>query len=56
MTAVAGRDPGELYRTLEDVYKLSAESFRGRDHLHRIQTEARDLVAATFTHASPTGC
>ena len=33
----------------EDVYKLYAESFRGRDHLHRIQAEAQDLVAATFT-------
>jgi phosphoglucomutase len=32
----------------EDVYKLYAESFRGRDHLHRIQAEAQDLVAATF--------
>jgi phosphoglucomutase len=33
----------------EDVYKLYAESFRGRDHLHQIQAEAKDLVAATFT-------
>ena len=32
----------------EDVYKLYAESFQGRDHLQRIQAEARDLVAATF--------
>jgi phosphoglucomutase len=32
----------------EDVYKLYAESFRGRDHLHQIQAEAKDLVAATF--------
>jgi len=32
----------------EDVYKLYAESFRGRDHLHRIQAEAQDLVEATF--------
>ena len=35
----------------EDVYKLYAESFRGRDHLHQIQAEAHDIVAATFTHA-----
>jgi phosphoglucomutase len=28
----------------EDVYKLYAESFRGRDHLARIQEEARALV------------
>ena len=33
----------------EDVYKIYAESFRGRDHLHQIQAEAMDLVAATFT-------
>jgi phosphoglucomutase len=32
----------------EDVYKLYAESFRGSDHLHRIQAEAQDLVEATF--------
>jgi phosphoglucomutase len=35
----------------EDVYKLYAESFRGRDHLRQIQAEAQDLVAATFTHS-----
>jgi phosphoglucomutase len=35
----------------EDVYKLYAESFRGRGHLHQIQAEAQDLVAATFTHS-----
>jgi phosphoglucomutase len=29
----------------EDVYKIYAESFRGRDHLRRIQDEARALVA-----------
>ena len=28
----------------EEVYKLYAESFRGRDHLRRIQEEARALV------------
>jgi len=28
----------------EDVYKLYAESFRGKDHLKRIQEEAQDLI------------
>jgi len=32
----------------EDVYKLYAESFRGTDHLRRIQAEAQALVEATF--------
>jgi phosphoglucomutase len=32
----------------EDVYKLYAESFRGREHLRQIQTEAQALVAALF--------
>ncbi|CAN5839377.1 phosphoglucomutase (alpha-D-glucose-1,6-bisphosphate-dependent) [soil metagenome] len=35
----------------EDVYKLYAESFRGHDHLHQIQAQAQDLVAATFTQS-----
>ena len=29
----------------EDVYKLYAESFKGRDHLAQIQREAQGLVA-----------
>ncbi len=29
----------------EDVYKLYAESFRGKDHLTKIQAEAQDIVA-----------
>jgi phosphoglucomutase len=29
----------------EDVYKLYAESFRGQDHLRRIQEEAQSLIA-----------
>lgn len=33
----------------EDVYKIYAESFLGREHLKRIQEEARALVARTFT-------
>ena len=32
----------------EDVYKIYAESFRGRDHLRRIQEEARALVGETM--------
>ena len=32
----------------EDVYKLYAESFRGRDHLARIQEEAREIVSAAL--------
>ena len=33
----------------EDVYKLYAESFKGRDHLERIQDEARAIVAAALS-------
>jgi phosphoglucomutase len=32
----------------EDVYKVYAESFRGSEHLARIQDEARDVVAAAL--------
>jgi phosphoglucomutase len=32
----------------EDVYKLYAESFQGRDHLARIQAEAREIVSAAL--------
>jgi phosphoglucomutase len=32
----------------EDVYKIYAESFRGPEHLARIQEEARDLVSAAL--------
>ena len=32
----------------EDVYKIYAESFRGADHLARLQQEARALVAAAL--------
>ncbi|WP_214369741.1 phosphoglucomutase (alpha-D-glucose-1,6-bisphosphate-dependent) [Pseudonocardia sp. H11422] len=32
----------------EDVYKVYAESFRGPEHLARIQEEARDVVAAAL--------
>ncbi len=30
----------------EDIYKIYAESFRGADHLHRIQAEAQAIVSA----------
>ncbi|HXW04385.1 MAG TPA: phosphoglucomutase (alpha-D-glucose-1,6-bisphosphate-dependent) [Vicinamibacterales bacterium] len=33
----------------EAVYKLYAESFRGIDHLRRIQEEARSLISRTLT-------
>ena len=32
----------------EDVYKIYAESFRGPDHLRRIQAEAREIVGAAL--------
>ncbi|HEY6014443.1 MAG TPA: hypothetical protein VIU37_10560, partial [Candidatus Limnocylindrales bacterium] len=32
----------------EDVYKIYGESFCGRDHLRRIQEEARAIVAAAL--------
>ena len=39
----------------EDVYKIYAESFRGEDHLRRIQAEAQTIVGAALaapgTHA-----
>ena len=35
----------------EDVYKLYAESFRGKDHLRRIQEEAQTLISKAFAGA-----
>ena len=32
----------------EDIYKIYAESFRGADHLRRIQAEAQTIVAAAL--------
>jgi phosphoglucomutase len=32
----------------EDVYKIYAESFRSAEHLHRIQEEAQEIVAAVL--------
>jgi phosphoglucomutase len=36
----------------EDIYKLYAESFRGREHLQCIQTEARALINKALAQAS----
>ncbi len=35
----------------EEVYKIYAESFRGADHLHRIQAEAQALIGKAFAAA-----
>ncbi|ADI13884.1 phosphoglucomutase (alpha-D-glucose-1,6-bisphosphate-dependent) [Truepera radiovictrix] len=35
----------------EDIYKIYAESFRGQEHLARIQQEAQEIVAAAFREA-----
>jgi phosphoglucomutase len=35
----------------EDIYKIYAESFRGKDHLNRIFAEAQKIVAAAFAEA-----
>ncbi|TAM84738.1 MAG: alpha-D-glucose phosphate-specific phosphoglucomutase [Acidobacteria bacterium] len=35
----------------EDVYKIYAESFLGEDHLHKIQEEARQIIAGVFAEA-----
>jgi phosphoglucomutase len=35
----------------EDVYKLYAESFRGKDHLRRIQEEAQALIGKALARA-----
>ena len=37
----------------EDVYKLYAESFRGKDHLKRIQEEAQALITKALMKAMP---
>jgi phosphoglucomutase len=36
----------------EDVYKLYAESFRGSEHLRRIQEEAQALITRALTEAN----
>ncbi len=35
----------------EEIYKIYAESFRGREHLRRIQEEAQQIVSAAFQEA-----
>ena len=35
----------------EDIYKIYAESFKGREHLKQIQSEAQEIVANTFRDA-----
>ena len=32
----------------EDVYKIYAESFRGREHLAHVQAEAKEVVDAAL--------
>jgi phosphoglucomutase len=39
----------------EDVYKIYAESFRGQDHLRRIQAEAQRIVSGTFQASGTPG-
>jgi len=39
----------------EDVYKIYAESFLGKEHLRRIQEEARALISKTFGAAAGQG-
>ena len=39
----------------ENVYKIYAESFRGAEHLRRIQTEAQDLIARVLKRAAKSG-
>ncbi len=36
----------------EDVYKIYAESFRGQEHLRRIQEEAQNIVGAVLSAAT----
>jgi len=36
----------------EDVYKIYAESFRGKDHLLRIENEARDVIRGALATAN----
>jgi phosphoglucomutase len=37
----------------EDVYKIYAESFRGREHLSRVQAEAKEIVDAALRAGPP---
>lgn len=37
-----------VYRRQERIYKLYAESFKGRDHLTRIQAEAQAVIQKAY--------
>jgi phosphoglucomutase len=39
----------------EELYKIYAESFRGIDHLHQIQDDARALVSSLLVDRQPSG-
>ena len=39
----------------EEIYKVYAESFLGKDHLRRIQEEAQTLIGRAFATAEPHG-
>src|SRR5947209_11201537 len=39
----------------ENVYKIYAESFLGKDHLHRLQKDAQALISRTFHAAAVAG-
>jgi phosphoglucomutase len=38
----------------EEIYKIYAESFRGKDHLHRIQEEAQEIIRGAIGAARRT--
>jgi phosphoglucomutase len=40
----------------EDVYKIYAESFRGRDHLLRIENEAQEIIRRVLTAHQTAAC
>jgi phosphoglucomutase len=40
-------------RGTEDVYKLYAESFKGSDHLRRIEEEALAVIQNVFHEGQP---
>ena len=37
----------------EEIYKIYAESFKGREHLKQIQQEAQAIVGTAFQSAGP---
>ena len=38
----------------EEIYKIYAESFRGKDHLLRIQAEAQEIIRGALATAGQT--